>query len=69
MVWLATKATASASQPVLPLAGDELGLVEALAQIGDEFGVVAAEGDGADAGGRGGDQHAAERAGARWCSG
>ena len=44
--------------------GDELGLVEALAQIGDELGVVAAEGDGADAGGSGGDQHAAERAGA-----
>ena len=45
------------------LGGDELGLVEALAQVGDELGVVAAEGDGADAGGGGGDEHAAERAG------
>ena len=42
---------------------DELGLVEALAQIGDELGIVAPEGDGADAGGGGGDQHPAERAG------
>ena len=47
------------------LGGDELGLIEALAEIGGEFGVVAAEGDGADSGIGGGGQHPAQRAGGR----
>ena len=47
------------------LGGDELGLIEALAEVGGEFGVVAAECDGADAGIGGGGQHPAQRTAGR----
>ena len=43
--------------------GDELSLVEAGSEIGYELGIVAAEGDGADAAVGGGGEHAAKRAG------
>ena len=45
------------------LGGDELGFIEALAEVCEEFGVVAAEGDGADSGIGGGGKHPAQRAG------
>ena len=45
--------------------GDELGAIEALAEVGEQLRVVAAECDGADSGVGGGGQHPAQRTAGR----